>query len=783
MRLFLVLHLLAAVTSFSVSQTRQLPASELYSDSSIATIRISLHPDFLAKMYRSDSLESDYEYLAAFAFDNGVVHDSIPDIGFRLRGNTSRYSKKKSFKVSFNTFVQGRSFHGVEKLNLNGEHNDPSIIRSKLCWDLFQAAGVEASRANHVKVFINGAFYGLYISVEHVDEDFVASRFGNNDGNLYKCLYPADLSYQGTDPNVYRAMVSDGRPVYELQTNESVHDFSDLAGFITFLKNATASGFSPEVEDRLNVPGFLRSLAVDVCVGSWDDYWFLKNNFYLYHNTATGRFEFIPYDYDNTFGIWWSGIMSGVDWGTRNIYAWGNLSEQRPLVTRLLAVPRYRNWFTYFVRKFLAQHFDPTLMGPRIDAIHALITPAAEADTFRTKDYGFSVQQFHNSYTQPLGAHVTYGLKPYIATRRTASLVQLENTHINPLILAVWHSAVGTDSIRVFARIEDDAAGWAATAYREAGGGLVDEFPLYDDGLHGDGAAGDGLVAGTVPRRNSGAPMQYSIGVMDADGSFSFDPATAPTRLHHVDSIATGNGLRINEFMAANTKTILDLDGKADDWLEITNAGTKAEALRGKFLTDNLAAPNKWRFPDTTLAPGAFLLVWADDTPAQGKLHAAFKLDKAGEEIGLFDSTAAGFVVIDSVTFGPQSSDVSMGRFPDGMGGFVFLASPSPGSPNLVTHAVEDGPVVIPSGFSLEQNYPNPFNPSTTIRFSVATQQFVRLAVYDLLGREVRLLVNRDLGLGNHSVVFDATGMSSGVYIYQLKAGVFAAARQMIVTK
>ena len=95
--------------------------------------------------------------------------------------------------MSFNTFYGGRKFHGVEKMNINGEHNDPSIIRSKISFDLFKNAVVPAPRSNHVELYINDEYKGLYINVEHIDEEFVESRFGNKTGNLYKCLYPATL--------------------------------------------------------------------------------------------------------------------------------------------------------------------------------------------------------------------------------------------------------------------------------------------------------------------------------------------------------------------------------------------------------------------------------------------------------------------------------------------------------------------------------------------------------------------------------------------------------------
>ncbi len=174
----------------------------IYRDDLVPRIDITINPDTLVWLYQEENLESDIEWHATFVFSDGSISDTIDDIGFRLRGNTSRYSAKKSFKVSFNTYESGRTYHGVEKMNLNGEHNDPTISRSKLCWDLCRQLRIPAPRSNHVRVYINGNYYGLYMNVEHIDENFVASRFGNQDGNLYKCLYPADLNYLGENPDL-----------------------------------------------------------------------------------------------------------------------------------------------------------------------------------------------------------------------------------------------------------------------------------------------------------------------------------------------------------------------------------------------------------------------------------------------------------------------------------------------------------------------------------------------------------------------------------------------------
>ncbi len=83
----------------------------------------------------------------------------------------------------------------------------------------------------------------------------------------------------------------------------------------------------------------------------------------------------------------------------------------------------------------------------------------------------------------------------------------------------------------------------------------------------------------------------------------------------------------------------------------------------------------------------------------------------------------------------------------------------------------------------LIQNYPNPFNPSTTIRFSIPEQSHVTLAIYDLLGREMAVLINDELAAGTYQQVFDASHLSSGVYLYQLRAGERIETKRLMLVK
>ena len=87
------------------------------------------------------------------------------------------------------------------------------------------------------------------------------------------------------------------------------------------------------------------------------------------------------------------------------------------------------------------------------------------------------------------------------------------------------------------------------------------------------------------------------------------------------------------------------------------------------------------------------------------------------------------------------------------------------------------------NSYSLLQNYPNPFNPSTKIEFSLPAKQAVSLKVFNLLGQEIATLVNREMNEGNYNINFDASGLSSGIYLYQLKAGNYVQTKKMTLLK
>lgn len=773
---YLILPLLSLLTALpdgdGLAQTEV-----IFDDSELAVIEVTMHPDSLNWLLEEENLENNRYLPASLHYTTSEIDTNFDNIGIRLRGNTSRESAKKSFKLSFNAFDDEGEFFGLKKFNLNGEHNDPSVIRSKLCWDLFQTVRVPASRAAHARFYINGEYRGLYIHVEEYDGSFLERQFGSNDGNFFKCLWPADLAYIGDDPNLYK-FTSGDRRAYDLRTNEEEDDYSDLAHFINVLNNLTGDAFIDSLEASFDVWDYLKVQAVEVLAGHWDNYWYNKNNFFLYHNPVDDRFVYIPYDVDNTFGIWWDFIEPGQDWGTKNIYAWGNIwNEPRPLTDRILDVDQYRNLYTYFIGQLLAQAFNDGPLFVRIGEIGSRIRTAAEEDPYRPLDYGWSYEDFLNSYNLPLGGHVTYGLRPFVTTRHNSAQQQTQARNISPVFLKEPAVEFAADPmrIRVSADLFDETVPASVLVYRRIDSQYT-TTPMELVVTYNEGLADIYRYACDLPV-SPGEIVSFYIDVSDAESAFTTYPRHAPVELIDYEVF----GITINEFLAANNETNADEYGEYDDWIELYNAGDEPINLSGWFLTDDPAERNRWSFPDTSISAGEFLIVWTDGDEEQGLLHTNFRLERNGEFAGLYYDDGSHLTVIDSITFGYQETDISYGRYPDGGAAWGSM-EPTPGMLNGIHTTASDQPR-IPSGFKLITNYPNPFNASTTIRLEIPRSEFVRLEIFNLLGRRISVLIEERLNAGIYEVRFPCAGYASGLYLARVQTGNTSYTHKMLLLR
>jgi len=215
-----------------------------------------------------------------------IGNEMYTHVGIRFKGYSSFMGAgiKKPFKVDFNRYDEGQDYLGVTKLNFGNSWSDPTMMREVLGYEVFAAAGCPASRTSYVNLYVtvpglyNRELFGVYVVVEQVDRPYLADRFGNDEGNLYKAgNLGADLVWLGPDPAEY------GRR-YEKKTNEEEDDWSDFIHFLDVLNNTPDDQFKSELEQVFNVDGFLNYLAASTVLSNMDSVAGRNANFYLYNN-------------------------------------------------------------------------------------------------------------------------------------------------------------------------------------------------------------------------------------------------------------------------------------------------------------------------------------------------------------------------------------------------------------------------------------------------------------------------------------------------------------------
>ncbi len=155
-----------------------------------------------------------------------------------------------------------------------------------------------------------------------------------------------------------------------------------------------------------------------------------------------------------------------------------------------------------------------------------------------------------------------------------------------------------------------------------------------------------------------------------------------PLLLLACDGIGGTPDLYINEFMADNQDYLVLDDDTSPDWIEIYNAGDAEVSLADIYISDVLAAPTMWGLAlEGSIDAGGFLLLYADNETAAG--HLPFKLDKGGEEMGLFQFDGSDeATTIDAISYPSQPQNQSSARTPDGDAEWVITGSPTPGESN-----------------------------------------------------------------------------------------------------
>lgn len=320
-------------------------------------------------------------------------------------GNRTARAPKRSWKINFKPGGDDDRLVGMSRLNLKAMYNDPSQMREALAWRLFDKVGVPSSRHTYSKLAINDRYMGLFSLIEQVDRRFLRDHFGKNDrGNLYKA-YCGDIGCatlehrvgnDGDDGGRQYLTVGSKDQTYRLKTNEddeSANTYDDLARFIRIINGIGLPGgddrfdsdaFRESVEGILNVNGFLRWASINLLIGSWDNYFATPQNYYLYNSgrkrdekdfVGSPYFTFIPWDYDNSFGIDYFGTQwqytDIVDWPSNTTNFWrkeGSRTETSriPLVQNLLRNRDFLQYYLDHLEHLLDAAFTPDAISAEI---------------------------------------------------------------------------------------------------------------------------------------------------------------------------------------------------------------------------------------------------------------------------------------------------------------------------------------------------------------------------------------------------------------------------------
>lgn len=402
----------------SPSEVKVYPDAPLYDTSTFRTLFFEFeNPDWEKEL--ADFYNSDVEVPATLTVD-GVKY---PGVGIHFRGASSYFmvpeGSKRSLNVAMDFTDSKQRLYGHKTLNLLNSHGDASYMSSVL-YSAIAREHIPAPRANHVRVVINGESWGVYVSVEQFNKDFVQEHFPASKSKGSEARWKvkgspggrSGLEYIGDDIAPYKQR-------YQIKSKDDDKDWADLVNLCRVLNETPSDELEAAIRPILDVDAVLWFLALDVSLVNSDGYWTRASDYSIYKDPK-GIFHIIPHDMNEAF----SGSLGGPGPGgpggpgpggpggggfgrapeeepetspppgeapaPRRMGPRGPAYELAPLIglddatkplrSKLLAVPSLRARYLANVRA-IAEQLDWSTLGPKVAAHRSLIEEALAADT------------------------------------------------------------------------------------------------------------------------------------------------------------------------------------------------------------------------------------------------------------------------------------------------------------------------------------------------------------------------------------------------------------------
>ena len=752
--------------------------------------------------------DKTYE-LATIVF-NG---DTLDSVGVRYKGNSTYYftaafeSPKFPLNMDLDLIYNDQDILGYNKVKLSNSIFDPTFVKENIGY-LTQSYYLPTPETGYMNISINGEQLGLYTSVESINKSFLTKHFGNSDGTFFKCepqfhfgeVYDADpnLVWYGEDSLDYEYQMG-----YEMKSEYGWNDLLDLIYTLNFnIEN---------IESVLNVDRALWFFASSMVTPDLDAYTGMYiHNYYLYKNSETDLFEIIPWDKDQTFGnvmvntlIQWGGNVSWVyDWDP---FLYEN-EEMRPLFSKLMEVPIYKQIYTAHMRTILDEIYNPAYIQDLAYGIQDSIESYSNIyqDVWPWLNLDNYFQYNVDNYLITADGTNFCGIIPTVTNRRDYLLNHPEISKISPVIEYVFQENIEPnvgETVIIQSEISN-AENVELMVTTNQYSGQFYSIPMFDDGNHNDGDANDNIYAAVVPFQDGGLQVRYYIRATNSD-ALILDPKTAERDFYYYfigdqalpDSTIVINEINYNSFEDHDSGDWVELYNPTVDDIDISNWSFKDEDDSHVFV-----------IPDNTILDQDQYLVLVNDstnfsqyysnTNIIGNLN--FGFSGGGEILRIYDS---GGSLVDTVLYDdsdPWPSD------PDGDGptlelinssydnalGESWASSIDYGTPGYRNSSFLNHKIVsnLPDNFFLFNNYPNPFNPSTIISYNLPIDSHVNIAIFDVLGRKVKTLTDQYMKVGKHLIQWNGVNdqgklVAGGVYIYKIQSGDYKESKKMILVK
>ena len=749
----IILFLIASFPTISFGQS-------FYDLNTIQTIEITFAESNWDALL--DAAEPSDTYISAQSVSiNGTV---FPNVGAKYKGNSSYKANqvKNPWHIELDTY-EDQNYQGYTDIKLSNVIFDPSFVREVLSYKIL-GNYMDVPLANYAKVYVNGAYIGLYTNVESLSKKFVDNHFGSKTNAFFDCSPPGGagpqsttlptLQYLGTDSTSYKT-------AYDMKSDLGWDDLIALTSTLS----TTTSANTKDLEAILDVDRAIWMLAFDNVFVNLDSYiGQFKQNYYLY-KSDNGQFNPIIWDLNMCFGVFGNTGSSGGGPGGGSLtttakkqlsHTLHSTESTWPLVQKLLAVPTYYKRYLAHYKTILAEAISSGSYLSDAQALQALISADVAADANK-----FSYQ---SNITTNISTDISVdmntapGLSNLMVGRYSYLTALTDFNNIQPDITSVTSSSTNPGVggiVSITANVTNTTTSSVYLGYRAHTNDIFVKTQMFDDGAHNDGASGDNVYGATITV--SDVSVQYYIYAENTNvGKFSPERAEHEFyTIHATYPTITPGQLVINELMASNTVTATDPNGEYEDWFELYNNSSTILSLDNLYASDSPTNLLKWAFPSgLTIEPNSYLIVWADSDLTETGIHADFKFSAGGESciLSYTDGT-----IVDSVTFGAQITDMGYARIPNGIGSFVIqeptFNGNNEGASSVITTTDANSSLKI---------YPNPSN--SLLNISNANYFIESVQIINIQGR----VLFENKFANQYNVMVDLSSFANGFYLVNI---------------